>query len=118
MEKKEVVEEVEKVLLNPHGLKYHGEIYQREQCIDKCEGCDRMFSDENIGDVCMPYLYPGIKWKNYRVETEQKKVLSGTDKGKDTTIFYHYNPCPMATHIKHSPKKIELRGRRGWKRQK
>ena len=51
-------------------------------------------------DVCMAWENPALKWKNYYVEDEMKKV-----KGKDTKVYYHYNPCLLATHISHSPRK-------------
>ena len=35
----------------------HPEV-EREQCIKMCIGCNKMFSDENIGDVCIAYVSP------------------------------------------------------------
>ena len=107
MIKKEV-----KVLPNPH--------MRREPIVSKCEGCDKVFENHalpelmGVVDVCCCYEKPEAKWINYKVETEKQ-----TKKGKEVDVFYHYNPCPMATHIKHSPKEKEIRGvRRGWKRKK
>ena len=34
----------------------------REQCVQECTGCNKMFSDANIGDVCIAYADPKI-WK-------------------------------------------------------
>ena len=79
---------------------------KREQCVKQCVGCNRMFSDENIGDVCEAYQFPKVKWKNYYMETE--KVQKS---GKEVEVFYHYNPCVLATHITHSPKVEEVRGK-------
>lgn len=31
---------------------------KRKQCVKQCEGCNKMFSDENIGDVCIAYADP------------------------------------------------------------
>lgn len=31
---------------------------KREQCVKECIGCEKMFSDENIGDVCIAYVNP------------------------------------------------------------
>ena len=31
---------------------------KREQCVEQCKGCEKMFSDENIGDVCIAYVSP------------------------------------------------------------
>jgi hypothetical protein len=31
---------------------------KREQCVNECKGCQKMFSDENIGDVCIAYVNP------------------------------------------------------------
>lgn len=31
---------------------------EREQCVQLCGGCNKMFSDENIGDVCIAYVSP------------------------------------------------------------
>jgi len=44
------VTEKVKVLPNPDAY--------REQCVEKCMGCNRMYSDENIGDVCISYPSP------------------------------------------------------------
>ena len=40
-------------LPNPH--------IEREQCVTQCEGCNKMYSDENIGDVCIAYFSPKAK---------------------------------------------------------
>lgn len=40
------------VLPNPH--------IERKQCVEECMGCDKMFSNENIG-VCIAYADPAIK---------------------------------------------------------
>jgi len=31
---------------------------ERKQCVKECLGCDKMYSDENIGDVCIAYINP------------------------------------------------------------
>ena len=80
---------------------------KREPLHENCIGCERIFEmhdTDHSMDVCMAYQYPSLKWRHYRVETETKKV-----KGEDKTIFYHYNPCPAATHIEHSPKPEDKR---------
>lgn len=98
IEKEEV-----KVLQNPE--------LEREPIHEKCMGCNRVFENHTLPegtilvDVCMAFQYPHLKWRNYRVETGKKKVMG---KKEETTIFYHYNPCPLATHIEHSPKPVEV----------
>lgn len=87
----------------------HPEIV-REPCVSHCQGCERIFENYALPegtilvDVCMAYQDPSIKWKDYRKESEIKKVGS-----KEKEIFYHYNPCPLATHVEHSPKEEEKR---------
>ena len=65
----------EQVLPNPDFL--------REQCVEQCKGCDKMFSDENIGNVCIAYKSPAIKHKlgcalksNKDVEVEDTKKIN------------------------------------------
>ncbi len=87
----------------------------REQCIEECKGCERMFSDENIGDVCVAYLSPKSRWSMY-VETEYEVGLK-----KEKRII-HSNPCGLATHVTHeiapidkkwvNPQKASKRGNR------
>ena len=90
---------------------------KREQCVKECVGCNVMFSsmemkgDDVIGDVCIAYKSPKAKWRNYRIEKGTKKV-----KGKDVEVLYHYSPCNFATHIKHSPKIVEIKKGMGWKK--
>lgn len=31
---------------------------KREQCVEQCDGCAKMYSDENVGDVCIAYVSP------------------------------------------------------------
>lgn len=95
-------EEVKVTLPNPDGVWItKDQLVTREQCVQQCQGCRNMFSDENIGDVCIPYADPKGKWRNYRVEKETIK---------ENYYEYHLNPCAMATHIKHSPKVIGTKG--------
>ncbi len=88
---------------------------EREQCVDACKGCEKMFSDENIGDVCIPFLSPLAKWKNYIKED----VKVATSKTETKIVVRHHNYCPMATHLKHvkiDEKKIRV-GQQKTKRQ-
>lgn len=85
------MEEV-KALPNPNGVWITKDVHvTRQQCVKECQKCRNMFSDENIGDVCIPYADPKSKWRNYRRE----------DFGGHDLVL---NPCPMATHMKHTPK--------------
>jgi hypothetical protein len=83
-----MVKEVVKVLPHP-------EVY-REQCVPECKGCEKMYSDKKVGDVCMAYISPHIQWKHH-IATEVKadgKFI------KEDRIF-HSNPCALANHIIH-----------------
>ncbi len=100
-------------LPNPDGVYFTKDVLvTRLPIVKKCVGCTKIFENhalpegEVLADVCICYEDPETKWINYRLETE-KKVKSG----KEVEVIYHYNPCPMATHIKHSPKVAEIRGR-------
>ena len=102
---------------------------KREQCVKECDGCNKMFSsmemrssygklsedevDDVIGDVCIAYIKPKGRWINY--SKEEGDVIKGTDGIKQ---LYHINPCNLASHIKHSPKKVVIKGRSGWKKGK
>ena len=84
----------------------------RESINPHCVGCNRVFEGYAppegtiLTDVCMAYEKPDTKWRNYFAEKGKKIV-----KGKEEEVFYHYNPCPLATHMEHSPKPEEgIRG--------
>jgi hypothetical protein len=54
----------------------------REQCTEECDGCNKMYSDETVGDVCIAYTNPkalhrlGCPLKSNRVveEIKEKKI--------------------------------------------
>ena len=98
--KKETVQ----VLPNPQVI--------REPINPNCSGCKRVFEGYAppegtiLTDVCMAYEKPDTKWKHYKKESEIKTI-----KGKEVEVFYHYNPCSLASHVEHSPKPEELRGK-------
>ncbi len=85
---------------------------KRLPIVSKCEGCHKIYENhalpegEVLVDVCICYEDPEVHWKNYKVVTEKDRKA-----GKEVDIFYHYSPCVMATHIKHSPKVAKIRGR-------
>jgi len=85
---------------------------ERFPIVEKCDGCNKIFEGHAIPtsmilvDVCICYRDPEAKWRHYRVETGVK-----TKAGKEEVVYYHYNPCLMATHVKHSPYKEEVRGK-------
>lgn len=86
----------------------------RAPTVELCEGCEKTYDDGQLPlTVCKCYATPEVKWRSYRREEEE--VEQG---GKKKKKVYHYNPCPMATHIKHSPKVKLIRGRKGWKKGK
>ena len=72
----------EKILPNPE--------LPREQCVEECSGCEMMFSDSNIGDVCIAYLNPKAIQRlgcaiqtNKITETDKKeKIRVGQQKQK------------------------------------
>jgi len=55
---------------------------QREQCVEKCMGCRKMYSDEYIGDVCVSYANPSaiqrlgcpIQFQDKVEDTKKKKI--------------------------------------------
>jgi hypothetical protein len=91
------IEEEVKWLPNPELI--------RESIVPNCEGCKNVFENHTLPegmvlvDVCICYEMPSTKWRNYKIVSETIKKS-----GKDVPITYYYSPCPMATHIKHSPK--------------
>lgn len=92
---------------NPSGLwdGQEGIFIQRETCVEKCIGCDKQLIDESkLLPVCNAYLYPSLKWKDHTSQTITKKI-----KGKDTEITLHFNPCPLASHAKHTLSQEEAR---------
>ena len=68
--------EVEKILPNPE--------LPREQCVEKCDGCEMMFSDNKIGDVCIAYISPkaiqrlgcALQSNSGITEKEEKKKIN------------------------------------------
>jgi len=65
----------EKILPNPQ--------LPREQCVEQCEGCAMIFSDADIGDVCIAYLSPkAIQRRGCALQTntlsekEEKKKIN------------------------------------------
>lgn len=66
------VEEKATILPNPH--------IKREQCIEKCQGCNKMYSDENIGDVCIAYADPKAIWRRGCALASNKKTEVSTKK--------------------------------------
>lgn len=98
-----IIEEVKKTLPNPDGVWITKDVLvTRQQCVKQCQGCRNMFSDENKGDVCIPWGDPKSKWRNFFVDFGTKVV-----NGQDVKVEYPNNPCIMATHMKHSPKNIK-----------
>lgn len=47
-------ESVNRVLKNP----ITNQPIQRLQCVEACTGCDKLFEDSNLGDVCVAYYNP------------------------------------------------------------
>ena len=50
-------------LPKPEGLFFQGTLFLREQCVEQCSGCNKIYSDGDTGDVCIAYLYPKEKWR-------------------------------------------------------
>ena len=102
-----------KFLPNPDGVYFTKDVLvTRLPIVKKCVGCSKIFENHTMPegqvlvDVCICYEDPETKWRNYRLE-----VGSKTKGGKEVEVLYNYNPCPMATHIKHSPYMEEVRGK-------
>jgi hypothetical protein len=90
-----------KVLPNPDGVWITKDtLLTRQSCVKECIGCQKQF-DTGSDEVCIPYADPKVMWRRYTVESETIK---------ENSYEYHLNPCPMATHIKHSPKVIGTKG--------
>lgn len=91
----------EKVLPNPDGVWItKDELVTRQPCNKLCKGCRNTYPirlpiDDVAEAVCIPYADPKAKWRNYRNEDLN---INGN------IIVMTLNPCPMATHIKHTPK--------------
>lgn len=67
----DIINEKAKELPNPH--------MERHQCVEKCNGCNKMYSDENYGDVCIAYFSPiamhrlGCALQSNKVQEEVSK---------------------------------------------
>lgn len=62
-----------KILPNPEVI--------REQCVEECIGCKKMYSDENVGDVCIAYIDPKISHRNGGCALKSnKEILSESGK--------------------------------------
>lgn len=82
------VESVNRVLKNP----LPNQPIQRLQCVEACTGCDRVFSDSNLGDVCVAYYNPAEKHRlgcalatnKVQDEVAKKKInpLKASKRGK------------------------------------
>ena len=67
-------------LPNPQGL-FDAEtktFTPREQCIPACQECDKMFSDHDIGDVCIAYINPKAIWRKGNCALSSHKVIEDT----------------------------------------
>jgi len=85
---------------------------KRDPIVGKCMGCQKIYENhalpesEVLVDVCICYADPELHWSKYRIENETIQKA-----GKPKLVTYHYSPCPMATHIKHTPKVVKVRDR-------
>jgi len=59
---------------------------EREQCVEVCAGCNKMFSDENIGDVCVAYISPKAIQRLGGCALQSNKVIVETVKKKINPI--------------------------------
>lgn len=55
---------------------------KREQCAEGCKGCNKMFSDENIGDVCISYVDPKERFRLGECYLKSNKEIESGDKKK------------------------------------
>ena len=68
----------------------------REPCVENCEGCQKTYPIRlSEKSVCICYQEPKTKWRNFKIEPFQVG-----DKKYEAIL----NPCPMATHMSHTPK--------------
>ena len=89
-------EEIVMILPNPD--------VKREECSKECVGCRRMFKENVVCPVCISFQSPKSKWRNYYVGYIEK-----VEKGQTLKSPVYYNPCNMASHVKHyvAPKQHE-----------
>ncbi len=85
-----MLQEIEKpkFLPNPDGL-WDGETKSfiiREQCVQECMGCNKMYSDHDIGDVCIAYISPkAIQYRMGKMNAcglQSNRELSVEESGK------------------------------------
>lgn len=77
----------------------------REPCVEQCDGCSKQYDDGKLPvTFCIAYMSPKVKWKGHTSQTVTKKI-----KGKDTEVVLHFNPCPLASHAKHTLSQEEVR---------
>ena len=95
--KSEISYEKATFLPNPH--------VKREQCVAGCQGCNKMFSDSDIGDVCIAYVDPAkihrlggcyLQSNKKMAEEEQKKI----------------NPLKANEHVEKNNRARKVNGRR------
>lgn len=73
-EPKKIMHEPATVLPNPD--------IPREQCIEQCLGCNKMYSDSVIGDVCIAYVNPKISFRLGTCALKSNKELVSSGKKK------------------------------------
>ena len=82
---------------------------KREQCVHGlCDGCGKMFSDSNLGDVCIIYESPKA-WKR-KGDCPMK-----TNKPVQAEVKVKVNPLKAS---KRALRKEEAKARKGKKRKK
>ncbi len=59
---------------------------KREQCIEPCQGCNKMYSDENIGDVCIAYKNPKFIHRLGGCALQSNKVIESIKQKKTNPI--------------------------------
>lgn len=92
---------------------------KRKPCVPKCMGCDRIFetktnilfsalteNTEEISRVCRAYEDPKFHWRKHTTETVEKMM-----KGKKQDVIFHFDPCPLATHVSHTVMKKHSDGK-------
>lgn len=66
---------------------------KREQCIEQCNGCNKIYSDENIGNVCIAYVNPNALFRLGECALKSNKVIEKDTKKK-------INPIKMSKRLR------------------
>lgn len=58
----------------------------REQCVKGCDGCNKMYSDNTVGDVCIAYIDPKYWFDRGGCALKSNKMFDDSGKKKINPI--------------------------------